>query len=94
VVSWTFLTSHARVHVLVAMTPGYACATSRPSLTPSDRLLAAADAYHAMTEPRPHRWIPTGPFGTCGPRSSPAGWTAPQWTPCFVVGGRCGSWNP
>src|SRR6202042_2454380 len=25
------------------------------SLTPSDRLLAAADAYHAMTEPRPHR---------------------------------------
>jgi DNA-binding NarL/FixJ family response regulator len=25
------------------------------ALTPSDRLLAAADVYHAMTEPRPHR---------------------------------------
>ena len=24
-------------------------------MTPSDRLLAAADVYHAMTEPRPHR---------------------------------------
>jgi DNA-binding NarL/FixJ family response regulator len=24
-------------------------------LTPPDRLLAAADVYHAMTEPRPHR---------------------------------------
>jgi HD-GYP domain-containing protein (c-di-GMP phosphodiesterase class II) len=28
---------------------------SSASLTPSGRLLAAADAYHAMTEPRPHR---------------------------------------
>ena len=26
-----------------------------PSLTPPDRLLAAADVYHAMTEPRPYR---------------------------------------
>src|SRR5207253_2013166 len=25
------------------------------SLRPLDRLLAAADAYHAMSEPRPHR---------------------------------------
>lgn len=24
-------------------------------LTPTDRILAAADVYHAMTEPRPHR---------------------------------------
>jgi len=30
-------------------------ALRRPRFTPSDRLLAAADAYHAMTEPRPHR---------------------------------------
>ena len=33
-------------------TPG---ALDGASLTPSDRLLAAADVYHAMTEPRPHR---------------------------------------
>jgi HD-GYP domain-containing protein (c-di-GMP phosphodiesterase class II) len=34
---------------------GYPRNLTAASLTPSDRLLAAADAYHAMTEPRPHR---------------------------------------
>ena len=34
---------------------GYPGGLHAASLTPSDRLLAAADAYHAMTEPRPHR---------------------------------------
>ena len=34
---------------------GYPHGLTAASLTPSDRLLAAADAYHAMTEPRPHR---------------------------------------
>jgi DNA-binding CsgD family transcriptional regulator len=34
---------------------GYPRSLTAASLTPSDRLLAAADAYHAMTEPRPHR---------------------------------------
>ena len=34
---------------------GYPIGLTASSLTPSDRLLAAADVYHAMTEPRPHR---------------------------------------
>lgn len=34
---------------------GYPRGLSAPSLTPSDRLLAVADVYHAMTGPRPHR---------------------------------------
>jgi HD-GYP domain-containing protein (c-di-GMP phosphodiesterase class II) len=34
---------------------GYHRGTAAASLRPSARLLAAADAYHAMTEPRPHR---------------------------------------
>lgn len=34
---------------------GYPRGLTAASLTPSDRLLAAAYAYHAMTEPRPHR---------------------------------------
>ena len=34
---------------------GYPRGLTAASLTPADRLLAAADAYHAMTEPRPHR---------------------------------------
>ena len=34
---------------------GYPRGLTAGSLTPSDRLLAAADVYHAMTEPRPHR---------------------------------------
>src|SRR5271169_5669031 len=34
---------------------GYPRGLTAATLTPSDRLLAAADAYHAMTEPRPHR---------------------------------------
>jgi HD-GYP domain-containing protein (c-di-GMP phosphodiesterase class II) len=34
---------------------GYPRGLTAASLTPLDRLLAAADAYHAMTEPRPHR---------------------------------------
>ena len=34
---------------------GYHRGASAAALTPAARLLAAADAYHAMTEPRPHR---------------------------------------
>jgi DNA-binding CsgD family transcriptional regulator len=34
---------------------GYPAGLTAASLTPADRLLAAADVYHAMTEPRPHR---------------------------------------
>jgi HD-GYP domain-containing protein (c-di-GMP phosphodiesterase class II) len=34
---------------------GYPHGLTASALTPADRLLAAADAYHAMTEPRPHR---------------------------------------
>jgi HD-GYP domain-containing protein (c-di-GMP phosphodiesterase class II) len=34
---------------------GYPRGLTAASLTQSDRLLAAADVYHAMTEPRPHR---------------------------------------
>lgn len=34
---------------------GYHRGVSAASLSPSARLLAAADAFHAMTEPRPHR---------------------------------------
>jgi hypothetical protein len=33
---------------------GYPAGLTAASLTPADRLLAAADVYHAMTEPRPH----------------------------------------
>jgi HD-GYP domain-containing protein (c-di-GMP phosphodiesterase class II) len=34
---------------------GYPRALSGDAITPAGRILAAADAYHAMTEPRPHR---------------------------------------
>jgi HD-GYP domain-containing protein (c-di-GMP phosphodiesterase class II)/DNA-binding CsgD family transcriptional regulator len=34
---------------------GYPHGLTATSLTPPDRLLAAADCYHAMTEPRPYR---------------------------------------
>jgi DNA-binding CsgD family transcriptional regulator len=34
---------------------GYPRGLTAASLTPSDRLLAVADTFHAMTEPRPHR---------------------------------------
>jgi HD-GYP domain-containing protein (c-di-GMP phosphodiesterase class II) len=34
---------------------GYPHGLTAGTLTPSDRLLAAADVYHALTEPRPHR---------------------------------------
>ncbi len=34
---------------------GYPRGLTAAALTPADRLLAAADAYHAMTEPRPYR---------------------------------------
>ena len=34
---------------------GYHRGVSAASLSPPARLLAAADAFHAMTEPRPHR---------------------------------------
>ena len=34
---------------------GYPRGVAGDALTPAGRILAAADAYHAMTEPRPHR---------------------------------------
>ncbi len=34
---------------------GYPGGLRAPDLSPADRLLAVADAYHAMTEPRPYR---------------------------------------
>jgi HD-GYP domain-containing protein (c-di-GMP phosphodiesterase class II) len=34
---------------------GYPRRVSGSAITPAGRILAAADAYHAMTEPRPHR---------------------------------------
>ncbi len=34
---------------------GYPRGLTAASLTPADRLLAAADVYHALTEPRPYR---------------------------------------
>jgi DNA-binding NarL/FixJ family response regulator len=34
---------------------GYHRAIPGPALSPAARILAAADAYHAMSEPRPHR---------------------------------------
>jgi len=34
---------------------GYHRGSAAAALTPAARMLAAADAYHAMTEPRPHR---------------------------------------
>jgi DNA-binding CsgD family transcriptional regulator len=39
---------------------GYHRGLTAATLTQSARLLAAADAYHAMTEPRPHR-LPLSP---------------------------------
>jgi HD-GYP domain-containing protein (c-di-GMP phosphodiesterase class II) len=43
---------------------GYHRGAAGASLSPAARLLAAADAYHAMTEPRPHR--PAAPPGRAG----------------------------
>jgi HD-GYP domain-containing protein (c-di-GMP phosphodiesterase class II) len=34
---------------------GYPCGLAGGALAPAARVLAAADAYHAMAEPRPHR---------------------------------------
>ncbi len=44
---------------------GYPRGLTAAALTPQDRLLAAADAYHAMTEPRPHR-APLDPAQAAG----------------------------
>jgi HD-GYP domain-containing protein (c-di-GMP phosphodiesterase class II) len=44
---------------------GYPRGLTAASLTLQDRLLAAADAYHAMTEPRPHR-APLDPAQAAG----------------------------
>ncbi len=70
---------------------GYPRGLTAASLTPSDRLLAAADVYHAMTEPRPHRPALDGASaapGSCGPRCAPAGWTATPPTPCSRAAGH------
>lgn len=44
---------------------GYHRGVSGSGLTPAASILAAADAYHAMTEPRPHR-APLGPEVAAG----------------------------
>jgi DNA-binding CsgD family transcriptional regulator len=47
---------------------GYHRGATGPALAPGARVLAAADAYHAMTEPRPHReaLAPARAAGTLG----------------------------
>jgi DNA-binding CsgD family transcriptional regulator len=47
--------SHAGWRVPSLDGSGYPRGLTAASLTSADRLLAAADVYHAMTEPRPHR---------------------------------------
>jgi HD-GYP domain-containing protein (c-di-GMP phosphodiesterase class II) len=55
------LPSFARIRRLAARAcerldgSGYPSGLTGAELSPHERLLAAADAYHAMTEPRPHR---------------------------------------
>jgi HD-GYP domain-containing protein (c-di-GMP phosphodiesterase class II) len=49
------LTAFAGVHHERLDGSGYHRAAAGASLPPAARVLAAADAYHAMTEPRPHR---------------------------------------
>jgi HD-GYP domain-containing protein (c-di-GMP phosphodiesterase class II) len=63
---------------------GYPRGLTAATLTPSDRLLAAADVYYAMTEPRPHRGPldPDGLPANCAHRPRPAGWTARRCKRC------------
>ena len=70
---------------------GYPRGLTAASLTPSDRLLAAADVYHAMTEPRPHRPPPSRPPASCAPRYGRAGSTA---TPCTPFSRRRATAHP
>ena len=65
--------------------PATRAASPAPAITRPGRILAAADAYQAMREPRPHRAAlrpPTRRPPSCGPRCAPGGWTAPPSTPC------------
>jgi HD-GYP domain-containing protein (c-di-GMP phosphodiesterase class II) len=48
---------------------GYPRGLSGDALTPAGRILAAADAYHAMTEPRPYRDARTAEEAAAGLRS-------------------------
>ena len=52
---------------------GLPARADRRALTPPDRLLAAADAYHAMTEPRPYRPPRSAPGGAPNPGRGRAG---------------------
>ena len=63
---------------------GYPRGLSGDALTPAGRILAAADAYHAMTEPRPHRRRapPRRPRPSCAPASARRCSTATRPTPC------------
>lgn len=56
---------------------GYHRGSTAAALPPPARLLAAADAYHAMTEPRPHREAlpPRRAADLLGGRPARAGWT-------------------
>ena len=65
--------------------PATTAASAGDQLDFGARLLAAADAYHAMTEDRPHRPALTRGrrrVAAASTRSTPAGSGAPRSTPC------------
>ena len=63
---------------------GYHRGASGDQLDLGARLLAAADAYHAMTEDRPHRpaLTPATPRRSCSTTSTPAASAGSRSTPC------------
>ena len=64
---------------------GYPRGLSGDAITPAGRILAAADAYHAMTEPRPHRAARTAEEAAAELRAERRGArcsTATRSTPC------------
>jgi DNA-binding CsgD family transcriptional regulator len=65
------LTPVASVHHERLDGSGYHRGTDGRALPPAARVLAAADAYHAMTEPRPHR-EPLSPTSAAGTLSQEA----------------------
>ena len=64
---------------------GYHRGAAAAALTQSARILAAADAYHAMTEPRPTagRWRPSKPQRRWARRCAPGVWTPKRSPRCF-----------
>ena len=66
---------------------GYPRGLSGDAIAPAGRILAAADAYHAMTEPRPHRaraHCRARPRPSCARASGARCSTATRSTPCFA----------